>query len=79
MSDIRDRVIAVMAGVFGLAADAIPEDAAPGLVENWDSLRHMQLIVALEEAFDVRFADHEMTTLTGIPAIVGTIAAKTKG
>lgn len=79
MSDIRDRVITVMASVFGLPADAIPENAAPGFIENWDSLRHMQLIVALEEAFGVRFADHEMTTLTGIPAIVGTVAAKTEG
>lgn len=43
-------------GAF-IAAFGVEEDKLPGLkyqdVEQWDSVGHMQLIAALEEAFDI--------------------------
>lgn len=77
MSDIRQAVLAQMASVFGIGIADIPENAAPGIVEQWDSLRHMQLIVALEETFKIRFADTEMNTLIGVPQIIQTVSRKT--
>lgn len=78
MSNIRQAVLGQMASVFGLSMSDIPENAAPGVIENWDSLRHMQLIVALEEAFKIRFADHELNMLIGVPQIVETVSKKVK-
>ena len=39
---------------FGVDADALPELAYQGIPE-WDSVGHMQLIAALEDAFDIMF------------------------
>jgi len=58
-----------MADIFELDASDIPDNASPGVVENWDSIRHMNLIVALEEEFDVRFNDNDIVDLITIPLI----------
>ena len=58
-----------MADIFELDASDIPDNASPGVVENWDSIRHMNLIVALEEEFDVRFNDTDIVDLITIPLI----------
>jgi len=39
---------------FGITADQLPGLVYQG-VENWDSVGHMQLIAALEDAFDIMF------------------------
>ena len=35
-------------------------------VENWDSFNHINLIIALEEAFDVRFTSEEIGKMTNV-------------
>jgi len=58
-----------MADIFELDAADIPDNASTGVIENWDSIRHMNLIVALEEEFDVRFNDTDIVDLITIPLI----------
>ena len=38
-------------------------------VPSWDSLKHMRLIIALEEAFDITIPDDEVITMTSYPII----------
>ena len=38
-------------------------------VPQWDSVRHMNLIIALEEAFDITIPDDEVAALTSFPII----------
>jgi acyl carrier protein len=40
---------------------------------KWNSLKQVELIFALEDAFSVRFAENEMPQLTSIAAIVSMI------
>ena len=37
---------------------------------NWDSIRHLDLVMALEEAFGVSFSSEELGALTSYRAIV---------
>lgn len=53
----------VMARVFNVAAESIGDDASPDTIENWDSLRHMNLVLALEEQFDVEFTDDQVVEI----------------
>ncbi|MDA5192510.1 acyl carrier protein [Govanella unica] len=41
--------------------------------EGWDSLKHVELIFALEDAFEVSFDENDMTQMTSIDAIVACI------
>jgi acyl carrier protein len=35
-------------------------------VENWDSFNHLNLILALEERFNVRFSSEEMASMANV-------------
>ncbi len=50
MSGPADRAREILAGALEMAPGALPGDAAIGAVEAWDSLAHMRLVLALEEA-----------------------------
>ena len=75
---VSDRIKSVMAVVFEIDAKAIPDDAVPGGIEQWDSIRHMNLIVALEEEFDIRFTDDEITDLLSFKLIESIVSQKVK-
>jgi len=49
----------LMARVFGVEVTAIGDDASPDTIENWDSLRHMNLVLALEEEFGIELTDEQ--------------------
>lgn len=59
----------VMAGVFNISAESITADASPDTIENWDSLRHMNLILALEQEFDVELTDDQVVEILTYPLI----------
>ncbi len=66
---IKERIIAVMAAVFGENAGTLGDDSSSDTVENWDSLRHMNLIVALEEEFGLTFDDHQIMEMLSFKKI----------
>ena len=76
MNNIKQRIVHVMATVFEMEITSIPHNAAPGLIEAWDSLRHMTLIASLEEEFGIRFTDDEMTDLLNLELIHEIVAVK---
>ena len=46
-------------------------------IEAWDSLTHIQLLVALEKAFAMRFNTGEMAGLANVGEMVDVIAKRT--
>ena len=68
---MTDRVLAVMAYVFGVSV--APEDTIETVAE-WDSLRHMELIIALEQEFDVLFETDELAEILSVTLIVEALA-----
>lgn len=47
----------------------VPVDARFETVEEWDSLHHLELMIALEQRFGVTLSTDDMTRLTSIDAI----------
>lgn len=76
MNEIKQKILTVMAVVFEMDVADIPEDAAPGVIEKWDSLKHLSLILALEEEFNARFTDEEMMDILNLNLIHEIISAK---
>ena len=44
-------------------------------VKKWDSLKHMELIVALENEFKIKFDTHEIPTMINFKIIFATISS----
>lgn len=54
----------VLSAVLEVPEEAIDEDASPDSIESWDSLAHLNLILAVEEEFGVVVPDEEAADLT---------------
>ena len=52
-----------MSSVFNVPKSEIQSDASPNTINSWDSLRHMNLIIGLEEEFDIEFDDEDIGNL----------------
>ncbi len=63
---IPDRLRETAADVFDLAPEAVPDDAAAGTLEAWTSLRHLQLMTAVESEFGIRLSTEEMLSLQSL-------------
>ena len=52
-----------MSAVFEVPFNEITEDSSSDNIESWDSLKHLNLILALEEEFDINIPDEEVGNL----------------
>jgi acyl carrier protein len=59
----HNKIKEVMAKVFDLDITQIGEDASPDNISNWDSLHHMTLILALEEAFNIELTEDQIVEI----------------
>lgn len=64
-----------MAAVFDVPATEITEDASAHDINGWDSLKHMNLVLALEEEFDIHFDEAEIPSLVNFRIIAATVRA----
>jgi len=70
---VWDRMLEVMRETFGEDDLQVTRESSAQDVEGWDSLSHIELIVALEDAFGVRFRTGEIAGLKTIGELVGVI------
>ena len=70
---IKASVKSVMAEVFEIDEATIQDDASQKTVSEWDSLQHLNLMVELEDKFDVSFEPEEIGDMTTLAKIVETI------
>jgi acyl carrier protein len=54
----------VMATLLNVDAASIGQDASMDTISNWDSLRHMNLVLALEDEFKVSIPDDDAGSIT---------------
>ena len=66
---ISERIKQVMGVVFDISPDQINEDSSIDNIENWDSLKHLNLILALEEEFVISIPDEEVGNLVNFKLI----------
>lgn len=64
------RVKKVMSNVFGINPETISDDASLDTIEQWTSLGHMNLVIALEEEFNIQFNDEQVIEMMSYPLIV---------
>ncbi len=65
----EDAIRQIMAEVLEIPVDSIGSDASMQTLGAWDSIHHLQLILALENGLDVSFTPDETVEITSLPAI----------
>lgn len=68
---MKDEVKDVFKRVLNITD--VPDNLSQQNCENWDSLRHLNLIVELEDAFDVSFEPEDIAEMKDINSIINKI------
>jgi acyl carrier protein len=67
--DQEQRFRSVLESIFGASGQAMKDDDGPHTNPEWDSVMHLNLILALEAEFGVRFSTAEIPQLTSVKKI----------
>jgi acyl carrier protein len=65
----EDRLKRIVADVLEVEPDAVGPDFSMDNVEQWDSLRHLTLVLAIEDEFGISVPDEEAANITSWPLI----------
>ena len=74
--NMEKKVKEIMSNIFGVPISRISDNSSPESLTEWDSIKHLNLIVALEEEFAVEFDDIEIAEASRIPQIIKFLKSK---
>lgn len=70
---MEEKVFLVVSRIMREKVEMIDRNSSPDNIESWDSARHMDLIMALEEEFDVQFSEEQIIEMMNVGLIIETI------
>ena len=75
---VLQRVQRIAADVFSVPLDQINAESSADTIETWDSLQHLNFVLALEQEFSVRFTPEEIEKLISVNTVAEMLEAKPK-
>ena len=72
--ELEASVFAIMARVLNVAPESINAETSPDTLASWDSLAHMNLVLALEEELAVQFTEAQIVDMLNAQLIVLAVA-----
>jgi len=75
-SQILDEVQAIFREVLDNEEIVLANETTADNIEEWDSLTHIQLIVAIEKHFKIRFTSREILSWQNVGEMIDCIATK---
>lgn len=69
MAGNEQKLRNVLAVMLQSPVEEISDSTEMDAVEGWDSLKHLKIVLALEEAFDVSFDEEISLEITSLPKI----------
>ena len=73
---MENRIKKVMSEILNIDVSSINDNTSPENVESWDSLKQMNIIVALEEEFDIEFSDEDIIEMLSFRLICEVVGEK---
>ncbi|MFQ5603406.1 MAG: acyl carrier protein [bacterium] len=73
MHDIQNQIREIMADIFNVSPQIIDESSSPETIESWDSLQHLNLVLALEESFGIQFSIEEIQSMRSFLTVLETV------
>ena len=70
---MEEQVRRIMANILSVEQNQISGETSPLDIETWDSLRHMNLVLALEDEFEIEFQESTLSKLTSFNKVCAAI------
>ena len=75
-NEIYKKLNEIFTDVLDLDECNLSEDTTADDIEEWDSLSHIQLVVAVEKAFKLKFTSKEIMGWNNVGEMVNSIYSK---
>lgn len=75
-SPLEGKFFDLLCAMLAVPRDQLASTSSRETMPQWDSLKHMHLMLALEDEFGVEFDDEEVAGLDSAGALLSAIAAK---
>ena len=76
---VQQRLRKIIADVLGLSESEVGEDFSYRDTDRWDSLKHMEIITAIEQNFSVTLTVDEIVGMVSIEDIMRILNQKNAG
>jgi acyl carrier protein len=75
-SQIYEKLTSVFHDVFDDKSILVGPDTSASDIENWDSINHINLVLAIQASFGVKFSTAELESMESVGDIVAFIKKK---
>ncbi len=76
MDDVYSRLAAIFRDIFDDDAIVLRPDLTAADVPEWDSLSHIRLVLAIQNAFGIKFSAAQTANLKNVGELADLIRAK---
>ena len=76
MSSRLEEILTLAADLFQVPRGRLRADSSPDSVEGWDSVQHLNLVMAVEAQFSVVFDPDEIAAMTDLGAVARNLESK---
>lgn len=70
---MENRVKEVIASILMVDILEVKDESSPETIESWDSLKQMNVIIGLEEEFDIMFTDEQVIDMLNVKLIINIV------
>ena len=77
--EVFERLNKVFRDIFDDDSIVVTEETTSNDIEDWDSLEHINLVVAVEQEFGMKFNMNEVTTMKNVGEMVDIILGRIEG
>lgn len=75
-SEIFEKLTEIFIDVLDLDECELTDETSANDIEEWDSLSHIQLIVAIENEFKIKFTSLEIMKWANVGELINTLEEK---
>ena len=73
---IENKIKNLMSAVFEVRSHDINNESSPDNIDSWDSIKHMNLVFAIEEEFNIKLTDDNIIELINMKNIMEMVLGK---
>lgn len=70
---MKAEVINIVSNILNIKRSKITENSGINTIEEWDSLKHMQIISAIEEEYKIEFSEEQLIKSNNVKKLINSI------
>lgn len=69
----KKKIIDIISDILNIKKKKISNKTSMNNVDQWDSLKQMQIIIAIEDEFNIRFSEDDLSDANSVEKLLKTI------